>query len=50
MSDLLVAMLFMAMVLSPCFVASGTGLHRGSDRNERDPETLEDFECRRIPC
>jgi hypothetical protein len=46
MHDLVVAMMFMGMVLSPCVVAASTGIHLGSDSAIRDAAELEELESR----
>jgi hypothetical protein len=51
MHDLLVILVFFAMVLSPCFVALSTGIPTGAELGVRDPSEpgKEDFNTRYIP-
>jgi hypothetical protein len=37
MVDFMVGLAFMVMVLAPCVVAMGTGMHAGADLGVRDP-------------
>jgi hypothetical protein len=46
MHDLSIAMAFMAIVLSPCFVAVSTGIHKGAESGILDTAELEDLESR----
>jgi hypothetical protein len=48
MASFLIAGAFILMILAPCMVAMGTGLHEGADHADRlDPEDLEELAASR---
>ena len=49
MKDLVTAVAFLFMILSPCLVAMSTGIHEGSDLGRRDPAAAEDVDQDYIP-
>jgi hypothetical protein len=49
MKDLLVALSFITMLLSPCLVAMSTHLHEGADAYDKDPEQFEEAAIGNIP-